>query len=127
MLKKILIIGLLCFVLLPLSSLAQTKIPKPIGTEVREGEKLPSVTASENISESYVLTSLIPNALKILFQAAAALAVLMIIYAGYLYLFMFQDEANITQAKNIIIYSVVGLLLSIGAYLLVDLIASLSF
>ena len=48
-----------------------------------------------------------------------ALAVLMIVYGGLQYIFSGGDERQVRQAKGILLWSIVGLLISVFAYVIV--------
>lgn len=56
------------------------------------------------------------NVLNTIYIATGAIAVIMIIVAGFIYTTSDGDSAKITKAKNVILYAVVGLVLVILAY-----------
>jgi len=47
------------------------------------------------------------------------LAVLVFVYAGYLYLTAGGDESKITTAKNVVLYAVVGVVVSVLGFVAV--------
>lgn len=51
-----------------------------------------------------------------------AIAVLVIIYGGIIYSMSAGDPALVTKAKNTIIYAVIGLVVAIGAYAIVNFV-----
>lgn len=56
------------------------------------------------------------NGLNIAYMLAAIIAVVMIIIGGILFTTSAGDSGNITKAKNMILYSVIGLVVIISAY-----------
>lgn len=56
------------------------------------------------------------NGLNIAYMLAAIIAVIMIIIGGILFTTSAGDSGNITKAKNMILYSVIGLVVIISAY-----------
>ena len=65
-----------------------------------------------NIAASTVLF----NALNIVYFIAGAVAVIAIILAGYTFVTSVYDPAKIAQAKNTLIYSTVGLVIVLIAF-----------
>ena len=55
----------------------------------------------------------------------AIVAVVMIIYAGYLYVSSGGDEKKLGQAKSLILYAVIGLVVVIVSYSIVGFVNSL--
>ena len=69
------------------------------------------------------MENLVKKGLNILTWAAGILAVIMIIYAGYLLVRWGGSDANkVTTAKNIILYSVVGLIVVVAANAIVSFV-----
>ncbi|MEI6850959.1 MAG: hypothetical protein WCK26_03260 [Candidatus Saccharibacteria bacterium] len=62
------------------------------------------------------------NVLNITYFVAGSLAVIIIILAGYSFTTAVYDPAKITQAKNAILYSVVGLIVIIVAFVITQFI-----
>ena len=61
---------------------------------------------------------------NVAFFVAGALAVIMIIYAGIRFVTAHGDEKQVESARQTIIYSVVGLIVAILAYALVNWVFS---
>lgn len=55
----------------------------------------------------------------------AIVAIVMFVYAGYLYISSSGDEKKVGQAKSLILYSVIGLVVTILAYSIVGFMNSL--
>lgn len=68
------------------------------------------------------MEDLVKKGLNILTWVAGILAVIMIIYAGYLLVRSANDTNKITTAKNIILYSVVGLIVVVAANAIVSFV-----
>lgn len=62
------------------------------------------------------------NVIKALMYIVGVLAVIMIIYGGVQYATSAGDAAKVTRAKNIILYSVVGLIVAILAFVIVNFV-----
>ena len=68
------------------------------------------------------MEDLVKKGLNILTWVAGILTILMIIYAGYLLVRSANDTNKITTAKNIILYSVVGLIVVVAANAIVSFV-----
>lgn len=68
------------------------------------------------------MEDLVKKGLNILTWVAGILAIIMIIYAGYLLVRSANDTNKITTAKNIILYSVVGLIVVVAANAIVSFV-----
>lgn len=60
--------------------------------------------------------------LTIVFGTVGAIAVLVIVIAGFIYITSHGDARLIAQAKNTILYAIVGLVIVIMAFTIVDFI-----
>jgi len=56
------------------------------------------------------------NGLNIVYLLAAIIAVIVIIIGGILFTTSAGDSGNVTKAKNMILYAVIGLIVIISAY-----------
>ena len=68
------------------------------------------------------MEDLVKKGLNILTWMAGILAVIMIIYAGFLFVQSAGDTNKVTTAKNIILYSVVGLIVVVVANAIVSFV-----
>lgn len=64
----------------------------------------------------------IQSAVNILLWVVGILAVVMIIWSGLRYIWSNGDSSKITSAKNTLIYSIVGLVVAILAYAIVNFV-----
>lgn len=68
--------------------------------------------------------SFIANILPIVFGLAGALSVLFICYGGFKYVTSQGEPDKIQKAKDTVMYSVIGLVVSISAYAIVAFVTS---
>lgn len=65
---------------------------------------------------------IIGNVIALLIQYVAVFAVIMVMVGGIMFLISTGDEERVKRAKKIIIWSLVGVLLSVSAWLLIGFI-----
>lgn len=65
---------------------------------------------------------ILKNGLNIFYYLVGAIAVIMIIKAGFTYITSGGDSANVTKAKNTILYAVIGLIVVITAFAITNFI-----
>jgi hypothetical protein len=70
------------------------------------------------------LLTIIHTIINVLLFLTGALAVIMLIYGGIQYVISRGDSAAVTSAKNTILYAVVGLIVAMVAYAVVNFIVS---
>jgi len=91
------------------------------------GCKTGKLIVSKSYQESQLTAHIVPRVLNWMVVTTAALSVLMGVVAGVLFLFAGANEDLLNKAKSTIIYAVVGLLLAMFAYFIVELINRLPF
>ncbi len=74
--------------------------------------------------DSTSMTDLIKNIINLLLFIVGAVAVIMIILGGLRYVTSNGDQAQVKAAKETILYSVVGLIVAIMAFAIVQFVAS---
>lgn len=67
-------------------------------------------------------TSMVKNILNVLFVVIGILAVIMIVVGGFRYVISAGNSAQVTAAKNTILYAVVGLVVALLAYAIVNFV-----
>ena len=77
-----------------------------------------SICASKNDN----IKTIIKNIVNILLYLVGALAVIMLIVGGIRYTTSAGNSANVTAAKNTIMYALIGLVISILAYVIVNFV-----
>lgn len=75
-------------------------------------------TSGTLFGEGGIFTSIVNTALFII----GAVAVLMLIYGGIRYTISGGDEKSITTAKNTILYAVVGIVVAVLAYAIINFV-----
>ncbi len=73
---------------------------------------LPRVTTDNAIS----------NILNVVMGTVAAIALLMIVIGGFRYILARGDPNNVAQARNTIMYAIIGLLVTMSAYAIVTFV-----
>jgi len=68
------------------------------------------------------LTEYTTSTINIILYVLGALAVVMIIYSGILYIMSGGDSTAVTKAKNTLLYSVIGLIVALLAYAIVNFV-----
>lgn len=80
-----------------------------------------SQVTSNTLPKATVTTSM-PNVLKTVFGLAGILSVLFVVIGGLRYTLSGGDPSQIKQAKETILYALVGLVLAISAFALVSFV-----
>lgn len=70
---------------------------------------------------------IVPQAIKIFLAVAATISFIVFVYAGVMLVIAQGNEEEITKFKNVLIWSIVGLLFITAAYALVRGVLNLSF
>jgi hypothetical protein len=68
------------------------------------------------------LSSSIVNIVNILLFIVGAIAVIMIVIGGLRYILTQGDQSSIQQAKNTVLYSIIGLIIALLAYAIVNFV-----
>lgn len=76
---------------------------------------------------SWALQTLLPNIARVLISLASAIAVICLIWAGYIYLTAGGDDDRIGSAKKIIIYTFVGLAVALLSFIIVRIVTNIDF
>ena len=83
-----------------------------------------SSAACQDLSKQDGLSNILKNATNIVLFIAGALAVIMIIYGSIRFMTAHGDEKQVESARLIVTYSVIGLIIAILAYALVNFVLS---
>lgn len=86
--------------------------------EVKNG--INSVGGNDPGNGSAAFTNLLESIINILLFLIGAIAVIMIIIGGLRYVISGGDQGAITGAKNTILYAVIGLVIAIMAYAIIN-------
>lgn len=88
--------------------------------EVKNGVE--AIGGDKNGRTADSFTNLLTNIINILLFIIGAVAVIMIIIGGIKYTTSNGDQAQVTSAKNTILYAVVGLVVAIMSYAIVNFV-----
>lgn len=83
-----------------------------------------SSAACQDLSKPDGLSNILKNATNIVLFIAGALAVIMIIYGSIRFMTAHGNEKQVESARLIVTYSVIGLIIAILAYALVNFVLS---
>ena len=97
-----------------------TEIAGAINSEITSGMN----ATSAGISTPKDANVVIKNVTNIMFFIIGAVSVIMLIYGGIRYTTSGGNTNSVTAAKNTVIYSIVGLVISILAYAIVNFVVT---
>ncbi len=116
MIKKIIQAGLVvCAVL----SLATVFTPEVSAVDVCEGDAASSMYCT-NTGNS--VNSIIEGVVNILLMAVAVISVIVIIVGGIFFALANGDSARVAKARNTVLYAVIGLVVSLFSYAIVQFV-----
>lgn len=91
----------------------------PFSVEAQSG--FVQCTGAENCDfDAFVNT--IAKLLEFLFQLTTIIAIIVITYAGFLYLTAGENSGNISRAHQLLWYAVIGFLIALSAWLIVEVL-----
>lgn len=108
----------------------KTKYPeRPVfdGPGIKEGAKLVRCDIDSGISRVTDLRGLVMGWLQFFLGFVAVMAVVALVWAGFLYVTSFGDDGRAETAKKIIVWVVIGILLILGAYAIVNTVMQARF
>ena len=97
-----------------------TEIVGAVNSEITSGMNATSAGTSTPTDANVV----IKNVTNIMFFIIGAVSVIMLIYGGIRYTTSGGNANSVTAAKNTVIYSIVGLVISILAYAIVNFVVT---
>ena len=83
-----------------------------------------ATSTCSNAGSSRTVPSTLQQIMNLLFYVAGAITVLMLIIGGIRYTISGGDQANVTAAKNNIIYALVGMVVVVASYAIAQLVLS---
>jgi len=75
-----------------------------------------------NNAQADAAQSMLPNVLSILFGTLGAVALLIIVIAGFRYVIAAGDPAKMSQAKKAILYALIGLAIALSGFSIVTFV-----
>lgn len=70
--------------------------------------------------------SIIRDAINLMLTAVAVISVIMLIYGGFRYIISGGQKEAVTNAKNTILYAIIGLLIAIFAYAIIQFVVNVA-
>lgn len=119
--KIILIIGAISAIIAPQMILASSSNLVFADAKTQIESAVNEVGGSENKTD---VKGFIGNIIKTMFFAVGVLAVIVIIFAGVTFVISAGNSQTIQKAKTTIIYAVIGLIVSILSYAIVNFVVS---
>lgn len=116
---KLILAGLL---LVPFVALATTPVSAQSDFNLRSGAS--SAQGKGTAGEITDPSSTVTNVVNIILWFVGILSVIMIIFGGIKYATSAGDSGKVTSAKNTIMYAVIGLIVAIFAYAIVNFVIS---
>ena len=105
----------------PVSQSAFAGLPECTGTTMKQGiDCIGGDDAKPLFGENGIFTTIINTALFVI----GAIAVLMLIYGGIRYTISGGQTQAVTDAKNTILYAIIGIVVAILAYAIVNFVLS---
>jgi Na+-driven multidrug efflux pump len=105
-----------------------------VGALLVSSAALPLAALAQNIggftptsiaNSDYNVNTLIDTIISYVFGIILVVAVVLILYAAFLYLTSAGEEENIKKAKNYIIYAIIGIVIAFLARAIVGIVAGL--
>lgn len=107
-------------------NLKYSETPVFNGPGLKRGANFIETRLDNNISKSRDIKELILAWMKFALQIVLLIAVIAIIWAGILYITSFGDEGRTETARNIIKWVVIGIIIMLSAYAIVNTIMSVT-
>lgn len=119
--KSIISIAIMTCAVFGISVLSTASLPGSASAQVSEG--INTATTSEMKGKSIDgKDGLIKTVVNVLLWAVGILSVIMIIFSGFRYITSAGDASKTKSAQSTLIYSVVGLIVAIMAYAIVNMV-----
>lgn len=97
------------------------------GPGLEKGAKIVKCKLDKGISKRKSLPELLAGWSNFLMSIAATVAVIALIWAGFLYVTAGGEDGNMEKAKKIIIYVALGVILILGSYAIVNTVMKARF
>lgn len=89
----------------------------PSGINAARGDNVPSNLANGD-------QSIVRRVINLMLYGVGALSVIMLIFGGFRYIVSGGKKESVTNAKNTILYAIIGLLISLFAYAIINFVVS---
>lgn len=117
--------GLQSILLVPAIALSVGVVVPVFQSSVAHAQIGAGVNATSNAAKTGNVSSaddLITTIINMLLYIIGAVSVIMIIYGGFKYVTSGGDSSGVTSAKNTILYAIIGLIVAVLAYIVVNFV-----
>jgi|GEM_PF-2388082 hypothetical protein len=97
------------------------------GPGIKKGAKIVKCNLDNGVSKEKNLNVLLIGWMKFFLSVTAVVAVLAIVFAGFLYITAGGDDAQTTKAKKVVMWVAIGIILIFGSYAIVNTIMKARF
>ena len=118
--KKILLLGIIASLIAPSLMLPNSVVYADAKDQIQKGIGATGAGSSNGPK----LETIIANIIQTMFFIIGVLAVIVIIYSGFLFIVASGNPQTIQKAKTSIVYAVVGLVVAIMAYAIVGFVVN---
>ncbi len=80
-----------------------------------------------NLASGDILTDIIPRIIQIILQTVGMIALGLLMYAGALMVMRDGDDERVSKARHLMIYAVIGIVVSVVAYLIIEAVLLIDF
>jgi len=121
------------FTIMPFNQVLATDVSTSYGGPVfngpglQGGANIVEANLDDKVSKGSDVKALIIGWVNFFLEIIAIVAVIAIVWAGFVYITSLGDDSRIESAKKIIIWAVIGLILILAAYAIVNTVMSAAF
>lgn len=94
------------------------------GQGIKDKTMLKSIASKAGVSDQANAQDLVGTVIKAILSISGLIFLILMVYAGILWMTARGDEANVTKAKDIIEAAVIGLFLTVSAYAITVFVTS---
>ena len=80
-----------------------------------------------NLAGGDLLTEIIPRIIQIILQIIGVLALGLLMYAGALMVMRNDDDEQVSKARNLMLYALIGVVVSVLAYVIIEAVLLINF
>lgn len=97
------------------------------GPGIKKGAKIVKCNLDRGVSKEKNLNTLLIGWMKFFLSVTAVVAVLAIVFAGFLYITAGGDDAQTEKAKKVVMWVAIGIILIFGSYAIVNTLMQARF
>jgi lysylphosphatidylglycerol synthetase-like protein (DUF2156 family) len=81
----------------------------------------------DNLAQGDLRSEIIPQIIQIILQIMGTISLVLFLYAGFLLVMRDGEEEKVTKAKNLMMYSLLGVIIALLSYIIVEGVIQLNF